>query len=90
MVVILSHFGEQNTRADEFALQNVLLNFLLDAHVQQQKIPGWTAKLAKEAAELKKEKAAAKKKKKKRRKTRPRKKESDKKSSKKKRDDSSD
>ena len=73
--MVLSHFGRQNTRADEFALQNILLNFLLDAHVQQLKIPGWAEKLAKEKAEIEKKKRdAAKKKRKKRSRKRPKKK----------------
>ncbi|RME75000.1 MAG: hypothetical protein D6776_04095 [Planctomycetota bacterium] len=29
---VLSHFGKQHTRRDEFALQNLLLNFLLEAN----------------------------------------------------------
>ncbi len=78
VAVILSHFGRQNTRADEFALQNILLNFLLDAHVQQLKIPGWAEKLAKERAEIEKKKRdAAKKKRKKRSRKRPKKKSRD-------------
>ncbi len=63
VTVILSHFGHQNTQVDEFALQNILLNFLLDAHVQQQKIPGWAERLAKEKAEIDRQKREAGKKK---------------------------
>ncbi len=29
---VLSHFGKQESREDEFALQNLLLNFLIEAH----------------------------------------------------------
>jgi hypothetical protein len=32
VVHVLSHFGKQNSREDEFALQNLLLNFLLESH----------------------------------------------------------
>jgi hypothetical protein len=28
---VLSHFGRQESQQDEFALQNLLLNFLLEA-----------------------------------------------------------
>lgn len=32
VVHVLSHFGKQNSQVDEFALQNLLLNFVLEAH----------------------------------------------------------
>ncbi len=31
---VLSHFGKQKTQDDEFALQNLLLNFILEAHTR--------------------------------------------------------
>jgi hypothetical protein len=35
VVVVLSHFGKQNSTADEHSIQNILLNVLLDAHSAQ-------------------------------------------------------
>ena len=35
VMVVLSHFGKQNTSEDEHSIQNLLVNFLLDAHIQQ-------------------------------------------------------
>ncbi len=34
---VLSHFGKQKTREDEFALQNLLLNFLMEANRRMKK-----------------------------------------------------
>jgi len=31
---VLSHFGKQQSQSDEFALQNLLLNFILEAHAR--------------------------------------------------------
>ncbi|MBN1419671.1 MAG: hypothetical protein JXP34_12910 [Planctomycetes bacterium] len=31
---VLSHFGKQKSESDEFALQNILLNFILEAHAR--------------------------------------------------------
>jgi len=35
VMLVLSHFGHQESEADEYTLQNLLLNFLLDANVAQ-------------------------------------------------------
>ena len=34
---VLSHFGKQNSEDDEFALQNLMLNFLIEANERRVK-----------------------------------------------------
>lgn len=38
VVHVLSHFGKQQSQDDEYALQNLLLNFLIEANERQQKM----------------------------------------------------
>jgi hypothetical protein len=51
VVQVLSHFGKQESRADEHSLENLLLNFLIDANVAREARELGTKKRGKPAKE---------------------------------------
>ena len=65
---LLSHFGEQGTRADEHTIENLLLNFVIDSYKTQPKKRRLLAAEAKSKKQRKKNEKKSKKKRKKRKK----------------------
>jgi hypothetical protein len=49
-MAVLSHFGNQGSAEDELSIQNLLLNFLIDANTaREERTPKRKEKVAKEA-----------------------------------------
>jgi hypothetical protein len=53
---VLSHFGRQGSTRDEHLLQNILLNFLIDANVEREARLGPAARAGEKAKAKKKKK----------------------------------
>jgi hypothetical protein len=57
VMAVLSHFGKQDSVEDEFSIQNVLLNFLIDANAAREERASFSTRKSKEGKDTEKEKA---------------------------------